>query len=575
MTTLYPFPRWRDLAPAVLAAGMLAGCASGPVGRAHASAQPLQRLDLFQPAPSADALTSTLAAEFALANGDLEAAVREYAQAAQASDDVAVAAQATRVAIAAGQWEQARAALARWQTLNPAATDIWPERALLDLHDGKADAAYADLLPLAHQADGKGWRSIAQALLRAADKTQAGALLERLAVPELLGAKAGVWVAVSQLAQRLERKPLAQSLADRAVAKFASADAYTWAAQLKIEAGDRAGARGLFADALRHDAKNSHLRIAYATLLGELGDNAEAAHVLAQGPQDDYIYAARAAYAARANDKTLIEPLYRELKALPEPRPGTRLNLLGELAELLERKSEALAWYSQVPAADERRFEAQVRRAVLLDDSGKTADAMSLIHELQARAGDDAKQLGDVFLLEAELLGKHQHDETAIAVYDRGLKALPDDTRLLYARALLNDDLDHVDAAVRDLRRVIELKPDNADALNALGYTLADRTDKKDEALALIQKALALKPGEPAIIDSLGWVQYRLGHLDEAMRQLKLAYQKQPDAEIAAHLGEVLWVSGQKDEAKKIWELGRKKDAKNKVLLETLHRLGA
>jgi Flp pilus assembly protein TadD len=140
---------------------------------------------------------------------------------------------------------------------------------------------------------------------------------------------------------------------------------------------------------------------------------------------------------------------------------------------------------------------------------------------------------------------------------------------------LLNDDLGHVDASISDLRRVLELKPNDADALNALGYTLADHTDKREEALLLIQKALALKPDEPAIVDSLGWAQYRLGHLDEALRQLRLAYQKQPDAEIAAHLGEVLWVSGQKDEAKKIWEQGRKKDAKNKVLLDTIKRLAS
>jgi Flp pilus assembly protein TadD len=131
----------------------------------------------------------------------------------------------------------------------------------------------------------------------------------------------------------------------------------------------------------------------------------------------------------------------------------------------------------------------------------------------------------------------------------------------------------HVDAAVRDLRRVLELKPDDANAMNALGYTLADRTENKTEALELIQKALTLKPGEPAIIDSLGWVQYRLGNLDEALEQLRRAYDKQPDAEIAAHLGEVLWVSGQKDEARRIWDQGRKKDDKNKVLIETMKRL--
>jgi Flp pilus assembly protein TadD len=181
--------------------------------------------------------------------------------------------------------------------------------------------------------------------------------------------------------------------------------------------------------------------------------------------------------------------------------------------------------------------------------------------------------LGETYLLEAELLNRHKRDADAIAAYDRGLQTLPDDVRLLYARALLNDDLGHVDAAVRDLRRVLELKPDDANAMNALGYTLADRTDHKAEALELIQKALTLKPGEPAIIDSLGWVQYRMGNLDEALEQLRLAYGKQPDAEIAAHLGEVLWVSGQKDEARRVWDQGRKRDDKNKVLIETMKRL--
>jgi tetratricopeptide (TPR) repeat protein len=109
--------------------------------------------------------------------------------------------------------------------------------------------------------------------------------------------------------------------------------------------------------------------------------------------------------------------------------------------------------------------------------------------------------------------------------------------------------------------------------MNALGYTLADRTDQQAEALELIRKALALKPDEPAILDSLGWVQYRLGHLDTAIEQLRNAYGKQPDAEIAAHLGEVLWVSGKHDEARRVWNQGREKDAKNKVLLETIQRL--
>ena len=577
MMTLYPLLRRRDPVLALAVAAILAGCTGLPAGRNHAAAQalPLQRLNLPATAPEHDALTLTLAAEFALADGDVDAAAHRYAQAAQASDDPTVAAQATRVAIAAKQWPLARASLARWQSLRGEDPGVWQARAILALHDDKPDAAHADLLRLAQLADAKGWRPIAQTLLDASDKPQAGALLERLATAELLGTKAETWIAVSELASRLGNKPLAQTLAQRALAKSGSAEAYAWAARLKLQDGDKSGARALFADALKRDGKNNHLRTAYATLLGELGDNAGAARILAQGPQDDYSFAARAAYAARADDKHLIEPLYRELKAQPAPQSGLRLNLLGELAELLERKAEALAWYQQVPADDQHWYEAQIRSALMLDGSGKSTAALSLIHQLQARAGDDTKQLGDVFLLEAEMLNKRQQGEDAVAVYDRGLQVLPDDTRLLYARALLNDDLNHVDAAVRDLRRVLELKPYDADALNALGYTLADRTEHKTEALSLIQKALTLKPGEPAIIDSLGWVHYRLGHLDEAVKQLQIAYGKQPDAEIAAHLGEVLWASGRKDEAKKIWEQGRKKDAKDKVLLETIKRLGA
>ena len=571
MTILYRHP----LIPAVLLA-LLAGCANAPSTRSAAKAQPLQRINVPQEKREHDALAHQLAGEFALNRGDLEAATDEFAQAAQESNDPEIAGQATRVAIAAKDWKRAQAGLERWQKLKNDDPAMWQARAVIALHDGKADAAYADLLRLAQLPEAKGWRPITQSLLDAGDKKAAADLLERLATPALLGDKSENWVIASQLADRLQAAALAQNLAQGAVDKFHSADTYAWAAQLKVKAGDKAGARALFASALKRDGTDTRLRVAYASLLGEqFGDNAGAARILAQGKQDDYTYAARAAYAARANDKKLIEPLYNELKALKPPRTGPRLDLLGNLAELLERKSEAQAWYAQVPEDDDHWFEAQLRSTLLLDASGKTKDALEAVHRLQAKAGDATKELGDAYLLEAEILNKHQRGEDAVAVYDRGLKALPDDTRLLYARALLNGDLEHVDASVKDLRRLLELKPNDADAMNALGYTLADRTDHKDEALSLIQNALKLKPDEPAIIDSLGWAQYRLGHLDDAVKQLRVAYSKQPDAEIAAHLGEVLWVSGQKDEAKRVWEQGRKKDAKNKILLETIKRLSS
>ncbi|MDE1960303.1 MAG: tetratricopeptide repeat protein [Xanthomonadaceae bacterium] len=563
----------RFMAAILFGAALLGGCASMPASRhAAAAAQPLQHLTVVPVVPDDDVLAMKLAGQFALESGDVAAAAREFARAAARSDDADLANEAVEVAIAAKDWDLARSGIARWQQLRADDPALWQWRARVALHDGKPDDALADLRSLARQPDAKGWSAIGRVLLASENKAQAGALLRKLATPEALGKKSATWVAVSELADHLGAKALTDTLAKDAITRFGDAPAYVWGAELKLKEGDKSGARALFVEALKRNAADTHLRAAYATVLGQMGDNAEAARVLAIGKQDDYTYAARAAYAARADDKVLIASLYRELLAAKTPRNGARLTLLGELAELLH-KSAALTWYEKVPTDDERWPQAQLRSALLLDQAGHTARALGLLHRLQARSGDDDKQVGDAYLMEAEILDRRRRGEEAVAVYDRGLQALPDDPRLLYARALLNDDLDHIDAAVRDLRRLLALQPDNADALNALGYTLADRTRDQAEALTLIEKALALRPDEPAIIDSMGWVQYRLGHLKQAVERLRTAYAKQPDPEIAAHLGEVLWVSGEKDAARKIWAQGQKKDAKNKVLLETMKRL--
>ncbi|MBS0515842.1 MAG: tetratricopeptide repeat protein [Proteobacteria bacterium] len=584
------------------AAALLAACASAPAGKPAASAatpQPLQRLDIAPDPRQRDLIANLFAGELALVDSDTANAARHYVDAAQASEDPAIAEQATHIAIAGRQWEAAHSALLRWQALHGDEVGVRQARAMLALHAGADDAAFVDLAWLAHRPGSSGWRAVSQALLGAENKTAAALIFERLlrgdaATPGNalqavdLGNDAQLWIAVGQLAMRLDRSDIAKTLAQRAIDRFHTPETYAWAAQVKIGAGDRDGARKLFAEALRKAKPasgasarddNARLRVAYAALLGDLGDYAQASAVLAQGPQNDRTYAARAAYLAHCDtkaNKAPIETLYRQVLVESQPRPPMRLLLLGQLSELADRNADALKWYADIDDGADEWFDAQQRTAVLLHDSGRVAAAMSLLHELEARVADEAKSLGEVFLLEAELRGgKGKSPADAIAVYDRGLQALPDDTRLLYARALACESADRVDEAIRDLRRVLELKPDNADAMNALGYTLADRTDKKTEALSLIEKALVLKPGEPAIIDSMGWVQYRLGNLDAAVEQLRSAYAKQRDPEIAAHLGEVLWVSGRKDEARQVWEEGRKQDAGNKVLLETIKRLAS
>lgn len=564
--------RWMVARPAVcLLLALLGACAAtGPVPRGQAE---LFHAAVKPPPPKDDVLLHLLAAQFALQRNDLESGARGFAKAARLSTDPQVAEEATHLALAVKDWSLARSALDRWQTLAPRADGLQQARAWIALGSGDADAAFADLAAMVRRRDQSGWRQIAQLMLAADDKPVATAMLDRLATPEQLGDKEATWVAVSQLAFKLGDKMLASRLSTAAISRFHSADAYAWAAHLALDEGDKAKARTLYADALRFAPDNRQLRAGYAALLADLGDNAGAARVLMVGPQDDATYAARAAYSARAEDKSALKILYRELELGTSPRSDLRLYLLGQVAELIDRHAEALGWYRKVSKDSDNWFDAQTRICVVLDRQGKTARALDALHRLRAEVGDDNEQRSDTWLVEGDLLVHHQRRPQALAAYTEGLHALPDDLRLLYARAMLEVDLDDLAGAERDLRRVIELKPADAEALNALGYTLADRTGRNQEALALIQKAIKLKPDEPAIIDSLGWVEYRLGNIASALKNLRRAFALQPDAEIAAHLGEVLWVDGQHAEARQIWEQGRKKDADNKALLETVRRL--
>jgi len=159
--------------------------------------------------------------------------------------------------------------------------------------------------------------------------------------------------------------------------------------------------------------------------------------------------------------------------------------------------------------------------------------------------------------------------------FARGLAAYPDDSALLYARSLSWERRDDIARAEADLRKVLVAEPDNVAALNALGYTLADRTTRYSEALDLIDRARVAEPDNPAIIDSYGWVLYRLGRTREALVELRRAFALQKDPEIGAHLGEVLWVSGDRDEARKVLDDARKLDPQNRSLQRVLAKLRA
>jgi len=243
--------------------------------------------------------------------------------------------------------------------------------------------------------------------------------------------------------------------------------------------------------------------------------------------------------------------------------------LLAQAAELRGDLRASEAWLAKV-VNPQRALEVQVRRATLLARQGQLAQARALIQAAPERTGDDARAK---FLAEAQVLREVKRWREAGEVLMAANQRYGGDADLIYELAMVEEKLERFADMERLLRQVIELKPDHSHAHNALGYSLADRNQRLPEARELIRKALEMSPGDPFIIDSLGWVEFRLGNHEEALKLLRQAYRSRPDTEIGAHLGEVLWTTGQRDEARRIWLESRGRDEANEVLRETLARL--
>jgi tetratricopeptide (TPR) repeat protein len=245
--------------------------------------------------------------------------------------------------------------------------------------------------------------------------------------------------------------------------------------------------------------------------------------------------------------------------------------MLAQAAEQRGDFAAAEGWLKRIEDP-KRALEVQTRRASMLARQGKLNEARQLIRTAPERTTDDGRAK---LVAEVGVLREVKRWREAYEVLAGGVQRQPTDSDLIYEQAMMAEKLDRLDEMERLLRRVIELKPNNAHAYNALGYSLADRRQRLPEARTLIQRALELAPGDPFITDSLGWVEFRLGNREEALRHLENAWRARPDAEIGAHLGEVLWSLGRKEEARRIWREARGKDAANEVLRETLSRLRA
>ncbi len=299
---------------------------------------------------------------------------------------------------------------------------------------------------------------------------------------------------------------------------------------------------------------NQDWQLSYARLLAE-ANQTEAAiaafeDLAAKDPNNEKLLYALGVLYLQSEQLTKAKIYFNRLLNV-DPNNDLAYFYLAQIAELETKPTIALAWYRQIDETSNHYLNAQARIAVLLVDSGEFDQAIEHLHSISTH--DESEQLS-LLQFEVELYMQQERYSDALAVYDKSIERYPNNLNLRYMRAMLAEKMGQIDLLEKDLRYILKIEPEHVDALNALGYSLSNHTQRYKESLELVQKAFKLKPDAYYILDSLGWVLYRNGKTSEAVEYLRKAYELQPDPEIAAHLGEVLWVNGQKQEAKAVWE---------------------
>jgi tetratricopeptide (TPR) repeat protein len=495
-----------------------------------------------------------LLGELAARRGQFQAALGSYLIAARASNDPRIAERAANLALFVNDDEATLLLAQRWYQLAPNDVRARQAMAIALLRKQQVEQAVEHLeavLAAASEDPQEGFATLSALLSQVKDQETVYQALSRLRERHPQSRYALYYHALAAL--RVEQYAPALASLQAALALDPQwREALLLRAQVKLQQGASAEALAELAQAVERAPQDRQLRLGYARLLVSAEKLSEARaqfETLAeQDPNDaDSLYAL-GLLAAEAEQYDVAEDyLLRVLKL------GQRIMdvyfELGKLAEQRKDYAKAREWYEQV-ADGERYLGAQVRAAAMLARQGDVSAMSTRMAELRLNNPDDAVSL---YIAEADILREEKKYQPAFDVLSEALKSNPDNEDLLYARALAAERLDRLDVLEADLRKIITADPDNGHALNALGYTLADRTGRYEEALGYLERAIALLPDDAAVLDSMGWVNYRLGHYEEALRYLRRAYEINDDAEIVAHLSEVLWVAGHKGEAREIW----------------------
>lgn len=576
---------YRILVLALCAA--LAACAQqpetaeGPAPDPGTAEQP--RVTAAKPAPSRpplpgvelseDLLYKMMLAEVALQRGQPHIAVQAYLELARETRDPRVAQRATEVAWNARFSSAALEAAGIWLQVDPGSAQARQVIAALLVSQTRIADAQPHLekwIATSPDTVGQSFLQLSTLLSRHQDKPEVLKLMQSLAQPYSGVPEARL--AVAQAAWNAGDQQVALDEA-RAALKLSPdwEGAALFTAQVLQRRSDDEALRFL-SEYLRDHPKARDARLSYARMLVASKNYPEARRqfeiLVGDYPQNPDVGMAVALLAMQASDYDAAETQLKRVLELNYKDPDLARFYLGQVNEERKRFDEALKWYAAITQG-EQYIPAQTRYAGILAKQGRMPEARKHLQDATASNPQMRVQLTQA---EAQLLRDANAYQEAFDVLGQALAQMPDYPDLLYDHAMAAEKVNRLDVLEANLRQLIKLRPDHAHAYNALGYTLADRNQRIDEAYRLIDTALKLAPDDPFIQDSMGWVLYRMGRNEEGLDYLQRAFKQRPDAEIAAHLGEVMWVLNQRDEAKKVWAEALKEHPNNELLRDTVKR---
>jgi tetratricopeptide (TPR) repeat protein len=588
----------------VTLSALLSACAVAPQKQAESAATPGQAPAVAPdsaapaedgvaaaPAPAEEALPNTeltgdllfriTKAELEFKQGKWQGSYITMMALAQQTRDPRLARRAAEMALAAKQGGEALAAIRLWRSLAPdsdEATQYFLGFAVVNDDLSEAEQIFTDRLKAAPVAG----RPLAmfqmqQFLLRAKDKPAAFALEQRVLAP--YGDTLESHLILAQGAFALGDNERARTEAEKALAiKPDSELAILTTAQVS---GDIDSAMKTLSAFLEKYPNSREVRAAYARILVDAKQydpaRKEFLTLLKDQPDNLATLYALGVMAMQTNDVPSAEKYFTQFVNVLADHPGDErdpskvLMILSQIAEQRGDLDAAYNWLERVDGSDEKIFlAARMKMASLTARKGNVDEARKQLAELKPSEPADQAQ---VFQADAQILRDAGDNRAAYTVLENAVKRYPDNPDLLYDFALIAEKLGQLELMEKALRQVMIAAPDNQHAYNALGYSLAERNERLPEAYALIDKAMKMAPGDPFIMDSMGWVQYRMGNLSEAEALLRRAYALRSDPEIAVHLGEVLFVKGDKNGAQQMWQEAQSKDPKNDALKSTLARL--